>query len=104
MENKVSYGSNSPTPKSYTFEVIIGAILIFVLVFVTTVAFVYERRRNICYNNPSPWCYEDWECTDVPESDPNRYPARLSQQIAQGCYLTSSGTRSPSCTNAWGIT
>lgn len=83
-----------------TFEVIIGALLIIVLVVLATIAAVYERRRDRCYSNPSPWCYDDWECKDVPETDPRRFPAKLTQSIAENCTLTNNGTKGD-CENAW---
>ena len=88
---------------SETLELAFGAILIFSLVVLTTVALVYYRQRHACYTNPSPWCHNDWECKDVPEGNPDRLPAKKAQDAAVSCTPNSDGSNPEACTNLWGI-
>ena len=86
------------------FEVVLVVILVVVFLIVLSIALYFYNTRYQCANYPSPWCYEDWECKDVAESDPRRFPAKYSQSIAKGCALGDNGPVDPSCTNAWNIT
>src|SRR5579872_4891157 len=46
-------------------------ILIFVVLFLTTLTLIYARRVETCQLYPIPYCYRDWNClndvTDKPE-------------------------------------
>lgn len=97
---------SGPKKEDNTFEVIIIFILIIVLLIVLTTTMYYLRRRAECFTYPSPWCYSDWICEDLPADEQNRWDMLKSQNLASvdatdgACFL-SDGTINPTCFNAW---
>lgn len=75
---------------SGTLYVAISAILILTLVVFATIMGFYYNRRFICYNNPSPWCFANWQCSD------SSMPLQNAISASGGCTYVESTM--PGCT------
>jgi len=93
--------------ESNTFEIIIIAILIIVLLIFLTTTLYYLRRRAECFTYPSPWCYRDWICEDLPEDEQNRWDALRKLNLAGvpstsgRCFIGDNGQTTSQCVNQW---
>ena len=93
-----------------TFEIIIIVILIIALVIISTLALDYSRKRLDCFDNPSPWCFRDWECPDQPEGKRNVWTNIINEGLVgtestAKCWPGPSNGNTPNlpatCDNAW---
>lgn len=93
-------------PEDNTFEIIIIAILVIVILIVLTTTLYYLRRSAECYTYPSPWCYSDWICPNLPAEEQNRWNMLKNLKLAsvdstEGLCFLSDGTINPECQNVW---
>lgn len=83
--------------RDFIWVIIIGVILIIGIIFLG-IALKFYKDWLACQNEYSPWCYSDWVCTNYPEGDPRRYPARTAYGIASGCSRSDGTSGSYTCT------
>ncbi len=88
---------------AYTWRFVLIMILIVAVLVLATIALTLNYHTHVCETYPDIWCFEDWTCQDVPETDPGRKPATTTNMVGQGCALTNDGPRNPNCTNNWGF-
>ncbi len=84
--------------RDFIWVIIIGVILIIGIIFLG-VALKFYKDWLACQNVYSPWCYDDWICSNFPEGDPRRYPAKTAYTAAKNCSTSGAGSGSYTCTD-----
>lgn len=93
---------------SNTFEVIIIFILVIILLVVITLAVYYLLRNSQCWTYPSPWCYNDWICENLPPGEQNRWDVLRKLRVSSVppssgfCFIPENQSGADGgCPNAW---
>ena len=80
----------------------ISVVLLIVYIVVVATAFAdFYHKSELCFANPSPWCWTDWECPDgtKPVEDLNSTIDNCSSDKFQG--TVSKGKAPPNCGCPW---
>jgi len=77
------------TPLQYYLLIL---LLITLIIICLIIAAVYKYRYNICFYNPSPWCYKDWQCQ---QTTPNVCTPDPNCAVNGSCYVNECECKNP---------
>ena len=99
---QIMNGKENKEISSWKFITLATVLVLFLVVLSVFIRIYFIRDQ--CFNAASPWCYKDWCCEDLAESDPEDpkvYPACFTQKVAQDCVPLEDGSLPPECTDLW---
>lgn len=65
-------------------KIIVWILMVLLTGLVIATLFFFHRRQE-CYNNPNPWCYEDWQCIDKDSKAP--FKVESLKELRERCSV-----------------